>query len=228
MKILGLAKLTLLDFPGKVACTVFSGYCNLRCPFCHNGGLVYGEGEEITEDEIIRFLKKRLGILEGVCLTGGEPLLNDDVFDFIYRIKELGYPVKLDTNGTFPERLERIFKEGLVDYVAMDIKNSLEKYPVTTGLATIDTKKIEKSAKLIMESGVDYEFRTTVMHPYHENEDFISIGKWLSGASNYYLQGFIDTGNLLSKNTMTPFTKEEMEKARNIASPYFQNVGIRA
>lgn len=227
MKILGLAKLTLLDFPGKTACTVFTGYCNLRCPFCHNPGLVFGEGEEISQETVLSLLKKRKGILDGICITGGEPLLNDDIFDFMYKIKELDYNIKLDTNGCFPEKLKQAFDERFIDYVAMDIKNSLEKYPLTTGLKFVDTQKIQKSTELIISSGVDYEFRTTVMHPIHEKDDFVSIGKWLNGAKKYFLQNFKDTGDLLTNAELQAFSQDELEKFKEILVPYFQYIGIR-
>lgn len=227
MKILGLAKLTLLDYPGKMACTVFTGYCNLRCPFCHNPGLVFGEGEEISTEKIISLLKKRKGILEGICITGGEPLLNDDIFEFMYKIKELDYKIKLDTNGCFPEKLKQVLDEGLADYVAMDIKNSLEKYSLSTGLKIIDTDKIKRSTSLIMSSGVDYEFRTTVMHPLHQIDDFISIGTWLNGAKKYYLQNFKDTGDLLTNAELQPFSQDELEATKEKISEYFEFVGIR-
>lgn len=227
MKILGLAKLTLLDFPGKTACTVFTGYCNLRCPFCHNPSLVFGEGEEISQDTIISLLKKRKGILDGVCITGGEPLLNDDIFDLMYKIKELDYSIKLDTNGCFPEKLQQAFDENFIDYIAMDIKNSIEKYPLSTGLKFVDIDKIKRSCDIIMSSGKDYEFRTTVMHPLHNTEDFISIRKWLNGAKKYFLQSFKDTGDLLTNAEFQAFSQDELEKIKELLSPYFQYIGIR-
>ena len=200
MNIQGLQKLTLLDYPGHVACTVFSGGCNFRCPFCHNALLVTRQSENasnISEDDFFAFLKKRQGILDGVCLTGGEPLLDPDVFDFIRKIKELGYKVKLDTNGSFPERLLRLVDENLVDYVAMDIKNTLEKYGATVGLEKYDTSKIQKSIEILKSGKVDFEFRTTLVKEFHTQEDLESIGKLLQGAEKYFLQKFTDSGNLI-------------------------------
>ena len=179
MIISGFQKLTLLDFPGPTACTVFTCGCNMRCPFCHNTPLVLGTAEEhYSEDEIFSFLKKRQGLLDGVAITGGEPLLQKDIIAFIKKIKELGYAVKLDTNGSFPERLQEIISEGLVDYIAMDIKNCKEKYSLTAG-ADIDFALIEKSTELIKNSGIPHEFRTTVVRELHTEEDIISIARFL-------------------------------------------------
>ena len=173
MKISGFQKTTLLDYPGKVACTVFLNGCNFRCPFCHNADLVIPESETgiFTENEIFEYLKKRKGILDGVCITGGEPLLNKEISEFMKRIKEMGLLVKLDTNGSFPERLEEIIRAGVVDYVAMDIKNSFEKYSETSGLSNKDLTNIKRSIDLIMEGKTDYEFRTTVVREFHTVED---------------------------------------------------------
>ena len=199
MNIQGLQKLTLLDFPGKVACTVFTGGCNFRCPFCHNASLVTdcSSTASVTEDELLSFLKKRQGILDGVCITGGEPLLNRDIPEFIKKIRALGFAVKLDTNGSFPELLEKLISDDLVDYVAMDIKNSKEKYGITIGKPDFDTSPICRSVEILKQGSVDYEFRTTVTEQFHSVEDFEAIGEWLSGCSKYYLQNFVDSGNLI-------------------------------
>lgn len=200
MIISGFQKLTLLDFPGHTACTVFTCGCNMRCPFCHNTPLVLGTAEEhYSEDEIFSFLKKRQGLLDGVAITGGEPLLQKDIIAFIKKIKELGYAVKLDTNGSFPERLQEIISEGLVDYIAMDIKNCKEKYSLTAG-ADIDFALIEKSTELIKNSGIPHEFRTTVVRELHTEEDIISIARFLGKNESYYLQSFKDSGDILSEN----------------------------
>lgn len=185
MMISGLQKLTLLDFPQKVACTVFLGGCNLRCPFCQNGEILDGRTAGMTEDDFFAFLKKRQKILDGVCVSGGEPLLHEGIFSFIEKIRALGYAVKLDTNGTFPVRLKRLVQEKLIDYVAMDIKNSPKKYARTAGTA-VDLENIRESAAFLMESDFDYEFRTTVVAKYHRAEDFIAIGEWLRGAKKYF------------------------------------------
>ena len=198
MIIKGLQKTTLLDFPGKVACTVFTGGCNFRCPFCHNASLVLrsGDVDEISEDEFFSYISKRKGILDGVCITGGEPLMSKGIEDFIRKIKNMGLAVKLDTNGTFPEKLEALLDEGLLDYVAMDIKNSKEKYAVTAGVAEYP-EAIEKSIELIMTKAPDYEFRTTVVRELHEPQDIVNIAKWLIGTKHYFLQIYTDSGDIL-------------------------------
>ncbi len=198
MRISGLQKLTLLDFPGKVACTVFFSGCDLRCPFCHNAPLVtdIDASDGMDANEFFEFLERRRGVLDGVAITGGEPLLRAELGDFIAKIKAMGYAVKLDTNGTHPERLEAILASGKVDYVAMDVKNSREKYADTVG-APIDTDKISSSIRAIIASGVDHEFRTTVVRELHEKRDFDEIGQWLSGAKRYFLQQYKDSGALI-------------------------------
>ena len=192
----GLQKMTMLDFPGKIACTVFTQGCNFKCPFCHNRGLVLSEEDIISEDEVFSYLKKRVGILDGVCVTGGEPLLQKDIIPFMRRIKELGFEIKLDTNGSIPEKLREIISEGLVDYIAMDVKNTAEKYSLTSG-CTISYDSIEKSIELIKNSGIPHEFRTTVVKELHTKEDIISIAKKLGKTEKYYLQQFKDSGNIL-------------------------------
>lgn len=202
MTVNGLRKLTLLDFPGRVACTVFLAGCNMRCPFCHNAPLVVDASgvENISEDELLAFLKKRSGILDGVCITGGEPTLRRELPELIRSIKALGYAVKLDTNGTNPDMLSSLIGEGLVDYVAMDIKNSPEKYSLTAGCAA-DLDAVCRSAAILMENKVNYEFRTTVVSGYHTAEDFRDIGEWLRGAEKYFLQNFVDSGALIDPET---------------------------
>lgn len=197
MRIGGLQKMTLLDYPGRVACTVFLPGCNFRCPFCHNTPLVTGGGEDLSEDAFFDFLERRRGLLDGVAITGGEPLLQPELEDFIRHIRSLGFSVKLDTNGAFPAQLEALLSQGLVDYVAMDIKNRPEKYDATAG-ASVRLEDIRRSAFLLMSGGTDYEFRTTVVDELHEPEDFSAIGAWLAGASRYFLQTFVDSGNILS------------------------------
>lgn len=198
MIIKGLQKTTLLDFPGKVACTVFTGGCNFRCPFCHNASLVLHAGnvDEISENEFFSYISKRKGILDGVCITGGEPLLSNGIEDFIRKIKDLGLLVKLDTNGTFPQKLNALLDEGLLDYVAMDIKNSKEKYAMTAGVTEYPSA-IEESIKLIMEKAPDYEFRTTVVKELHSPQDIVNIAKWINGAKHYFLQSYTDSGDIL-------------------------------
>ncbi len=228
MKLIGLQKMTVLDFPGRVACIVFTFGCNFRCPFCHNASLVMGEGEsDITEEEFFAYLKKRQGILDGVVVTGGEPLLQKDIEDFLRKIKSLGYEIKLDTNGTFPEKLKNIVNEGLVDYVAMDIKNAPEYYAITSGKEDVDLTKIEESVDfLINEAQVEYEFRTTVVAQFHSESVMDEIGEMIKGAKNYYLQGFVDSGDLIGEN-LSALPKANMQKMADRVSQYVQNVSLR-
>lgn len=192
MKIMGLQKSTLLDYPGKVACTVFTGGCNFFCPFCHNGELISLAGDEpgISRRELTAFLKKRRGILDGVCITGGEPLIHSELKELIREIKDMGYLVKLDTNGSFPEKLKELVREGLLDYAAMDIKNSKRKYAKTAGVESLDIKPVEESVRFLMEGKIPFEFRTTVVRELHTKEDFIEIGEWIQGEEPYFLQAF--------------------------------------
>lgn len=198
MKIEAIQKLTLLDFPQKMAATIFTHGCNFRCPFCHNAGLVtQAQQAGISEEEVLRFLKTRQGILEGVCITGGEPLLQEGIEDFIREIKAMGFLVKLDTNGSFPEKLKALCKKGLVDYVAMDIKNSKQKYSVTVGKKLFDLSAVSESVEFLKKGTIPYEFRTTVTKDFHTMDDLLDIAKWLSGCDAYYLQQFVDSGNLI-------------------------------
>ena len=210
MKFYGFQKMTMLDFPGKVACTLFTGGCNFRCPFCHNAFLVTGfSGEIYDEEEILSYLQKRKGLLDGVCVTGGEPLLQVGLDDFLKKVKELGYLVKLDTNGSFPTRLKKLVGGGLVDYVAMDIKNCKEKYKLTSGCESLDISAIEESVDFLINGNIDYEFRTTVVDGFHEKEDFEKIALWINGAKKYYLQNFVDSGNLI-KEGLIGVSKDKM------------------
>ena len=193
MDIHGLQKLTLLDFPSKVACTVFLGGCDFRCPYCHNYELVDGSyPPSMEEGTFFSFLKKRQGLLDGVCVTGGEPLLRQELPEFLRKIRELGYLVKLDTNGSHPQRLRQLLEEGLVDYVAMDIKNSPQHYGETIGRPDFDITPIRESVQLLMEGTADYEFRTTVVNELHDEDDFRAIAQWLRGARRCFLQPFAD------------------------------------
>ena len=235
MLINGLQKLSLLDYPGKLAATVFTGGCNLRCPFCHNAPLVLrpNESERISEDEVLSFLVKRRGILDGVCITGGEPLLQGDLEDFIVKVRELGFLIKLDTNGCFPERLESLIRRGLVDYVAMDIKNSFEKYPLTVGIPDFNPKPVFESAELLIGGSLPYEFRTTLVRAFHTEEDIEDIGRSLKGARNYFLQNFEDSGDLVGFSdgasivSLEGFSEPEIKHFRDILAKYAENVGIR-
>lgn len=218
MLIHGLQKLTLLDFPGRVAATLFTGGCNFRCPFCHNATLVEHPEEAplYQEEEILKFLSGRVGILDGVAITGGEPLMNKDIVGFIRKIKDMGFAVKLDTNGTYPDLLGELLDGHLVDYVAMDVKNCPEKYAETAGIAKLDLSKIETSMKLLRESGVDYEFRTTVVREFHTLKDIEKIADWIAFAPRYFLQGFTDSGNLIGAD-LHPCEKELLTQMRDAA-----------
>ena len=202
MLLKGLQKLTLLDYPGKIACTVFTGGCNFRCPFCHNASLVLGErvkeSASLPEEEFFAFLKKRRGILEGVCVSGGEPTLQPDILPFLYNIKELGYLVKLDTNGYRPDILKRVLSEGFADYVAMDIKSSKEGYAAAVGIENFDVSPICESVDFLMNGNFDFEFRTTLVRELHGEAEILGIGEWIAGAPKYFLQTFKDSGDLIS------------------------------
>ena len=228
MVICGIQKLTLLDYPGKVACTIFTGGCNFRCPFCHNRDLVTGEaGETVAGEEIFRFLKKRQGILEGVCISGGEPLLQPDLEEFIREVRSLGYCVKLDTNGTFPERLREVVEAGLADRVAMDIKAAPENYGKLVGIPGFDISKVRESAGYLMGCGVDYEFRTTAVKGLHTRADFEGIAQWIAGAREYYIQEFKDSGDLIAGQGLDGFTEAEMHALAEVVRPLVPSVQVR-
>jgi pyruvate formate lyase activating enzyme len=227
MKLAGLQKTTLLDYPGKVAATVFTYGCNFRCPFCHNASLVKGNGTDVlTDADFFAFLDKRHGILDGVCVTGGEPLLHRDIADFIKAIKDKGFLVKLDTNGSNPRLLSELIAAHLIDYVAMDIKNSPDNYGKTAGVMNFDIQPINDSIELLMNSAIDYEFRTTVVKELHTAADILSIAQWIKGARLYALQQFIDGDDILC-GTFTSYTKAEMETFQLLVKPYVDNVIIR-
>lgn len=210
MKICGLNKTTLLDYPGCVAATIFLGGCNFRCPFCHNGDLVLKSGQMTgyEEKEVLAFLKKRRNVLEGVCITGGEPTLHAELPEFISKIKELGYLVKLDTNGSNPEMLKSLVKEKLIDYVAMDVKAPLTKYEKACGVA-VDVEKIKQSVEFLKQGEIPYEFRTTVVKELHTGEDILEIGRYLHGASKYFLQSYEESEQNLCKD-FTAMPREEL------------------
>ena len=225
MTINGLLKLTLLDFPGRCACTVFFAGCNFRCPFCHNATLVKGKGESISEEEFFKFLSKREGVLDGVAITGGEPLLQKELVDFIRKIKDMGFAVKLDTNGSFPEKLRSLIDEGLVDYVAMDIKSSPEGYSRSAG-CRVNFDKIKESVDLLLSDRVDYEFRTTVASGAVLPEDMEGIGKLIKGAKRYFLQGFVDSGDILGED-VGAYSKEKMESMLKKVKEYVPTAELR-
>ena len=215
MFIAGMQKLTLLDFPGVVACTLFTAGCNFRCPWCHNAGLVLPEeaSDRLLESgEVLSFLEKRKGVLDGVCVTGGEPLLHAELPDFLKRVKDLGYRVKLDTNGSFPERLEALVRDNLVDRVAMDIKNGPSRYAETVGLRNLDLSAVTSSKDFLLSDAVDYEFRTTVVRGLHTEESLLEAADWIQGAKQWFLQQFKDSGNLIHGEGLSAFSEDEMRR----------------
>ena len=228
MLISGLQKLTLLDYPGRVACTVFTGGCNFRCPFCHNSSLVLPErlAHDTDEEQVLAFLKKRQGTLDGVAVTGGEPLLHKDIDAFLQKVHELGYMIKLDTNGSFPDRLIDIVERGLVDRVAMDIKNAPELYAATAGVK-LDLAPIERSKNYLLEGHVDYEFRTTVVRGLHTAESIAGAAKWIAGAKEYYLQQFKDSGDVLHIEGLGAFSEKEMHALASAAAEYVPAAEVR-
>lgn len=228
IKIHGFQKMTLLDYPGKVACTLFLGTCNFRCPFCHNGSLVLAPEEEpvIPVEDVMKVLKKRQGILDGVCITGGEPTISTGLRELIENIKQMGYLVKLDTNGTRPEILRKLIEADLLDYVAMDIKNSKEKYSLSAGISQVNIEKICESIELLKSDVVDYEFRTTVMKELHKKEDFEAISQWLAGSKKYFLQAYKETELVICPG-FSSYSKEELEEFAQIPRQTISQVGIR-
>ena len=230
MKVTGIQKLTLLDYPGVVACTVFTAGCNFRCPFCHNAMLVLPEqidNECLTDDEVFGFLQKRRGVLDGVAVTGGEPLLHADMPEFLARVKELGYKIKLDTNGSNPELLSEIIKNKLVDRVAMDIKNAPEEYARTIGLESFDIAPVERSKEMLLSGETDYEFRTTVVKGIHTKESLIGAAKWIEGAKEYYLQQFKDSGNLILPDGLSAYDEKQMHTLADAVRDYVPTVEVR-
>ena len=229
MQIHGFNKTTLLDFPGHIAGCIFTGACNLRCPFCQNASLVLHPQSEpvIPEDEVLSYLAKRKGILEGLCITGGEPTLNKDLPDFIKKVKDLGLLVKLDTNGTNPELLKSLVLSGLVDYVAMDIKSSKESYAKAAGVQGLDISPIEDSVSFLLEGHVEYEFRTTAVKELISPSDFMQIGMWLDGADKYYLQGYKDSGDLIAGAGLSGYSRAELEPIAGNIKHHFKLTEIR-
>lgn len=228
MKFCGLQKTTLLDFPGKVAATVFTGGCNFRCPFCHNSELLGQEAEAAySSEEILGFLQKRRNILEGVCITGGEPTLQADLADFIRAVRDLGLAVKLDTNGYRPEVLISLCEDGLLDYVAMDIKAGREKYGDAAGVSGLDLDRVDRSISFLLSGAIPYEFRTTVVRGLHSEEDFRQIGPWIRGCSRYFLQSFTDSRQVLVPGVYSAFTKDELLHFAELIRPFVGEAALR-
>jgi len=231
MLIGGLQKLTLIDYPGKVAATIFTLGCNFHCSWCQNPELVDSKKikkqPKISEKKFFVFLESRKELLDGICITGGEPLIQPDLIDFVKRIKEEGFLVKLDTNGSQPEKLKKLFQKNLLDFVAMDIKSSLEKYPETVG-SQLNLKDIQKSIDLIQQSRVDYEFRTTVVPGIIDKKEIKKIGQWLQGAKSFVLQQFRTEKTLdRSWQKIKPYSDDQLKKITKIAKPYFGKVERR-
>ena len=224
----GLQTLTLLDYPGKVACTVFTGGCNFRYPFCHNGGIVLNPGAEpsIPEEKVFDLLKKRKGVLEGVCITGGEPTLWKGLWDFAREIKAMGYSVKLDTNGTNPELMHKLILAGVVDYVAMDIKNSPDKYAETIGVKGFNLQPVKDSVRLLLQGTAGYEFRTTVVKGMHTPQDIVEIGKWIQGAQKYFIQPYRDS-DLVIDRSCERHSDEELQALLAAAREYVPAAELR-
>ncbi len=226
MLIKGLQKTTLLDFPEKLACTVFTGGCNFRCPFCHNASLVtHIDHDSLDENEVLAYIEQRKKVLDGVCITGGEPMLQPDLKVFCEKIKGMGLLVKIDTNGSYPEKLKTLMDAGLVDYIAMDIKNSPEDYARTCGIAEAPLA-VEQSIRLIMGSSVPYEFRTTVVREFHTPESIEALARHIMGAKKYFLQCFTDSGDLI-QNGLTPYSPQEMQELLTIAQRYIPQAKLR-
>lgn len=227
MKITGLQKVTLLDYPEKVACTVFLSGCDFRCPFCHNFELAKSQDKtEIKEEAFLDFLKTRTGILDGVAITGGEPLLNPEIVPLIEKIKEMGFSVKLDTNGNHPTILETLLNRQLIDYVAVDIKNSPKLYAKTIGLPAFDTQNIDITLDLLMSSSVDYELRTTVVKGLHTAESLSELAQWIVGTKQYFLQGFVMSDYVPDK-TLSAYSNEEMQELLHIVQQYIPRTQLR-
>ncbi len=228
MELRGLQKLTLLDYPEHTACTVFFGGCNLRCPFCHNASLVLRSAElpVLTENDLFSFLNKRRGLLDGVCVTGGEPTLQPDLPDFLIKLRKLGFSVKLDTNGTRPQVLEQLLNDGLCDYVAMDIKSSPERYAAVCGVSDLDIEPVLQSAALLMDAHVPFEFRTTVVDELHQISDFETVGQWLAGAPHFFIQCFQDSGDLIGNGFSSP-SPEKLKAILKVLQHYIPSATLR-
>lgn len=231
MKIAGLQKLTLIDFPGKIACTLFCFGCPFRCPWCYNKELVLPEKikkeSQIPEKDFFDFLKERKGLLEGVCLGGGEPCLNDDLPEFCQKIKKMGYSIKIDTNGFNPKMIEKLIDQKLVDYIAMDIKGPKERYSQFVG-RKVDVKKIQKSIDILKEGKVDYEFRSTIVPTLHKKEDVIKMAKWIRGAKKYFLQNFRPEKTIDPKfEKIKPYPQEYLTEILKAIAPFFETCQLR-
>lgn len=228
MKIHGLEKMSLVDYDGKVSATVFTGNCNFRCGFCHNSSLVLSSNNlpEIPQEEIFDYLKKRKGLLDGVCVSGGEPTLNKDLPSFIEKIKDLGYSVKLDTNGTNPDMVKTLNESGLVDYFAMDIKNDLESYAEIIGISNFDTKNVAKTVEYFLSGKAKYEFRTTLIAQFHKQDNILKIANWIKGADKYFLQKFKNSENCIESHLSAVDEKTALS-FKQLLTEYIANTSLR-
>ncbi len=228
MVIHGLKKFSLLDYPGKVACTLFTAGCNFRCPYCYNAPLVVDmhKNKEILSEDIYTFLENGRGMLNGICLTGGEPLIQRGIEEFLNHVREMGYAVRLDTNGSFPDKLKRLVSEGLISYVAMDLKNSKESYGKTVGIEDYDIGNICRSVEYLLSGVIPYEFNTTVVLELHQRSDFESIGRWIEGADQYFLQRFVDSGNVMRKG-LHRYNENIMRQALDIVKERVPSARLR-
>ena len=228
MRIGGLEKCSLIDYPGKITAIVFTIGCNFRCSYCHNPELVESTATVIPEEEIFGFLKKRTKVLDAVTVTGGEPTIHHDILDFLRRIKALGYNVKLDSNGTNPHILQHAIAEGIIDYIAMDIKAPLEHYP-NVMQRPVDARTLRESIVTIMESGLEYEFRTTVERSLTQEDDIRGIGEAIKGAKIHYLQKFVPTKTLdLAFMDGSTHTDAEFEHFRTLMEEYVTRCIVRS
>jgi len=229
MLICGFEKMSLVDYDGLVACTIFTGGCNFKCGFCHNSALVLSANSLVTipEEEVLSYLKKRVGVIDGVCVSGGEPTLQKDLPDFLEKIKKLGLKIKLDTNGTRPDLIKSFNENGLVDYFAMDIKNDRKNYAKIIGFDTYNTLKVEQSVKYFLTSNADYEFRTTLIKEYHSEDNIRAIAEWIKGANKYFLQKFRNGENCILQN-LNEVPLSTAKEYQNILSPFIKKVSLRS
>lgn len=226
MNIQGVQKLTLLDYPGKLACTIFTAPCNLRCPFCHNSSLITGTNESLHWEELKSFLLSRQGVLDGVCITGGEPALHRALPTYLSEIKAMGFSIKLDTNGTKPDVIRQLVRSQLVDYIALDVKNSKSRYSETAGVSEINLAPIVETIEFLLTDSVEYEFRTTVVKEFHSREDLLDLAHWIQGARRYFLQTFLPSQEVLQPG-LNPYSKEEMEQFLKLIKPLVPNAELR-
>ncbi len=227
MRILGIEKLSLVDWPDKLCATIFTGGCDFCCPFCHNADIVFNSYDPLSETEVLGYLSKRRKVLDGVTISGGEPTLWPDLIDFIKKVKELGLAVKLDTNGSRPEELKMLLDSGLVDYVAMDIKNDFDHYSDICGVTNSPAENVKKSLEILHKCGVSYELRTTILKPYHNKQNIELLSKQLSGEKTLYLQKFVDSGNLIKANGLSAVPLDEAKEFQKILKTTIENVTLR-